>query len=73
MMTVYSERKTLWPKITVACEKFHILVAKYGLAKMQLLGNSANFHTREKERSDLASAIFPSKTGRPAFLKWSLT
>ena len=36
---------------------------------MQLLRNSENFHTREKERSDLASAIFPSKNrpaGRPA-------
>ena len=41
---------------------------------MQLLGNSVNFHTREKERSDLASAIFPSENrpaGRPASRRFS--
>ena len=37
---------------------------------MQLLRNSANFHTREKERPDLASAIFPSRN-RPAGRRFS--
>ena len=65
MLNFHFERNALWPKTTVACEKFRILVVKQGLAKMQLLGNSANFHTRGKERSDLASAIPPNEN-RPA-------